>query len=175
MLAKTKHKKIWKFYWNPFCCLGRVMDNATVSSLCVASRLCKSTLFPFDSFSYKKKTQIIPPPNIFPVLIKFDTHILLYPPLSSGRGVYSICPFVRECFPHCLCNSSLTTWWNLFFPRYTGVKKTQHYKLFISNPIVLFWRTKKKTQWSTKHYTPFKDWATRTPLKTRGELICPGK
>ena len=26
----------------------------------------------------------------------------------------------------------------LFFPRYTGVKKTQHYKLFISNPIVLF-------------------------------------
>ena len=32
----------------------------------------------------------------------------------------------------------------LFFPRYTGVKKTQHYKLFISNPIVLFWRTKKK-------------------------------
>ena len=33
----------------------------------------------------------------------------------------------------------------LFFPRYTGVKKTQHYKLFISNPIVLFWRTKKKT------------------------------
>ena len=34
----------------------------------------------------------------------------------------------------------------LFFPRYTGVKKIQHYKLFISNPIVLFWRTKKKTQ-----------------------------
>ncbi len=34
----------------------------------------------------------------------------------------------------------------LFFPRYTGVKKTQHYKLFISNPIVLFWRTKKKNQ-----------------------------
>ena len=33
----------------------------------------------------------------------------------------------------------------LFFPRYTGVKKTQHYKLFISNPIVLFWGTKKKT------------------------------
>ena len=32
----------------------------------------------------------------------------------------------------------------LFFPRYTGVKKTQHYKLFISNPIVLFWRIKKK-------------------------------
>jgi hypothetical protein len=24
MLAKTKHKKLWKFYWNPFCCLGRV-------------------------------------------------------------------------------------------------------------------------------------------------------
>ena len=37
MLAKTKHKKLWKFYWNPFCCLGRVMDNATVSSLyCIA-------------------------------------------------------------------------------------------------------------------------------------------
>jgi hypothetical protein len=35
--AKTKHKKLWKFYWNPFCCLGRVMDNATVSSLyCIA-------------------------------------------------------------------------------------------------------------------------------------------
>ena len=33
----------------------------------------------------------------------------------------------------------------LFFPRYTGVKKTQHYKLFISNPIVLFWRTNKKS------------------------------
>jgi hypothetical protein len=29
----------------------------------------------------------------------------------------------------------------LFFLRYTGVKKTQHYKLFISNPINLFWRT----------------------------------
>jgi hypothetical protein len=29
MLAKTKHKNLWKFYWNPFCCLGRVMDNAT--------------------------------------------------------------------------------------------------------------------------------------------------
>ena len=37
MLAKTKHKKFWKFYWNPFCCLGRDMDNATVSSLyCIA-------------------------------------------------------------------------------------------------------------------------------------------
>ena len=33
----------------------------------------------------------------------------------------------------------------LFFPKYTGVKKTQRYKLFISNPIVLFWRTKKTT------------------------------
>ena len=30
----------------------------------------------------------------------------------------------------------------LFFPRYTWVKKTQHYKVFISNPIVLFWRIK---------------------------------
>ena len=37
MLAKTKHKKLWKFYWNPFCCLGRVMDSATVYSLyCIA-------------------------------------------------------------------------------------------------------------------------------------------
>ena len=37
MLAKTKHKKLWKFYWNLFCCLGRVMNNATVSSLyCIA-------------------------------------------------------------------------------------------------------------------------------------------
>ena len=35
MLAKTKHEKLWKFYWNPFCCLGRVMDNATVSSLSI--------------------------------------------------------------------------------------------------------------------------------------------
>ena len=33
----------------------------------------------------------------------------------------------------------------LFFPKYIEVKKTQHYKLFISNPIVLFWRTKKNT------------------------------
>ena len=32
----------------------------------------------------------------------------------------------------------------LSFPRYTGVKKTQHYKRFNSNPIVLFWRIKKK-------------------------------
>ena len=37
MLAKIKHKKLWKFYWNPFCCLGRVMNNATASSLyCIA-------------------------------------------------------------------------------------------------------------------------------------------
>ena len=37
LLAKTKHNKLWKFYWNPFCCLRRVMDNATVSSLyCIA-------------------------------------------------------------------------------------------------------------------------------------------
>ena len=37
MLAKTKHEKLWKFYWNPFCCLGSVMDSATVSSLyCIA-------------------------------------------------------------------------------------------------------------------------------------------
>ena len=33
MLAKTKHKKLWKFYWNPFCCLGRVMNNASILSL----------------------------------------------------------------------------------------------------------------------------------------------
>ena len=33
MLAKTKHKNLWKFYRNPFRCLGRVMDNATVSFL----------------------------------------------------------------------------------------------------------------------------------------------
>ena len=33
MLAKTKHKNLCKFYWNPFRCLGRVMDNATVSFL----------------------------------------------------------------------------------------------------------------------------------------------
>ena len=37
----------------------------------------------------------------------------------------------------------------LFFPRYTGVKKTQHYTPFISNPIVLFWRTKKKKPTAT--------------------------
>jgi hypothetical protein len=33
MLAKTKHKKLSKFYRNPLCCLGRVIDNATISFL----------------------------------------------------------------------------------------------------------------------------------------------
>ena len=33
MLAKTKYKNLWKFYWNPLCCLGKVMDNATLSFL----------------------------------------------------------------------------------------------------------------------------------------------
>ena len=41
----------------------------------------------------------------------------------------------------------------LFFPRYTGVNKTQHYKLFSSNPIVLFWRTKKKQQQHNSTYS----------------------
>jgi hypothetical protein len=36
-------------------------------------------------------------------------HIFYTPRYPAGGGVYSICPFVRECFPHCLCNSSLTT------------------------------------------------------------------
>ena len=53
---------------------------------------------------------------------------------------------------HCYYLYSVVLWqqiWRnvlpLFFPIYTGVKKTQHYKLFISNPIVLFWRTKRKS------------------------------
>jgi hypothetical protein len=32
------NKNLWKFYWNPFSCLGRVMDNAIVPFLyCMAS------------------------------------------------------------------------------------------------------------------------------------------
>ena len=41
---------------------------------------CKSTFFPFNPFSYKKKNQITPPPKIFPVLIKFDTAHIFIPP-----------------------------------------------------------------------------------------------
>ena len=44
----------------------------------------------------------------------------------------------------------------LFFPRYTGVKKTQHYKLFISNPIVLhlyFEELKKNQQQHSRTYS----------------------
>jgi hypothetical protein len=38
MLAKTKHKKFWKFYWNPLCCLGRVMvDHHWTRILCIYS------------------------------------------------------------------------------------------------------------------------------------------
>ena len=73
---------------------------------------CKSTFFPFDPFSYKKKKKKSPPSKNFSVLIKFDTAHIFIPPAILREGVYSICPFVRECFPHCLCNSSLTTWWN---------------------------------------------------------------
>jgi hypothetical protein len=53
MLAKTKHKNLWKYYWNPFCCLGRVMDIETVSFLyCIvykikAITLKKEVLVPF--------------------------------------------------------------------------------------------------------------------------------
>jgi hypothetical protein len=52
----------------------------------------------------------------------------------------------------------------LFFPRYTGVKKTQHYKLFISNPIVLFWRTNERK--AEVLYTPIFFWRMYTnPIK----------
>ena len=57
-------------------------------------------------FHIKKKTYH-PPPNFFSVLIKFDTAHIFIPPAIQWEGVYSICPFDRECFPHCLCNSSL--------------------------------------------------------------------
>jgi hypothetical protein len=43
------------------------------------------------------------------VLIKFDTAHMFIPPAIQRKGVYSIWPLVRECFPHCLFNSSLTT------------------------------------------------------------------
>jgi hypothetical protein len=43
-----------------------------------------------------------PPSKNFPVLIKFDT-AHFYTPAIQREGVYSICPFVCECFPHCLC------------------------------------------------------------------------
>jgi hypothetical protein len=56
---------------------------------------CKSTFFPFDPFSYKKKNQITPPPKIFPVLIKFDTAHIFISPAIQREGVYSICPCVR--------------------------------------------------------------------------------
>jgi hypothetical protein len=47
---------------------------------------CKSTFFPFDPFSYKKKTQITPPP----VLIKFDTAHILYTPRYPAEGGYIV-------------------------------------------------------------------------------------
>jgi hypothetical protein len=71
--------------------------------------LVKVPFFPLIPFHIKKKTKITSPPKIFPVLIKFDTAHIFIPPAILREGVYSICPFVRECFPHCLCNSSLTT------------------------------------------------------------------
>ena len=63
---------------------------------------CKSTFYPFDPFSYKKPNQMTPLPKKFPVLIKFDTAHIFIPPAILREGVYSICPFVCECFPHCL-------------------------------------------------------------------------
>ena len=47
---------------------------------------CKSTFFPFDPFSYWKKTQITPPPKKIPVLIKFDTAHILIPPAIQREG-----------------------------------------------------------------------------------------
>jgi hypothetical protein len=47
---------------------------------------CKSTFFPFDPFSYKKKTQITPPPFFFSVLIKFDTAHIFIPPAIQREG-----------------------------------------------------------------------------------------
>ena len=52
-----------------------------------------------------------------------------------------------------VCQQILRNVLPLFFPRYTGVKKTQHYKFFISNPIVLFWRTKKQQQQHNRTYS----------------------
>jgi hypothetical protein len=43
-----------------------------------------------------------------------------------------------------------------FFPRYTRVKKTQHYKLFISNPIVLFEELKKKPNRTYSERPPYR-------------------
>ena len=83
---------------------------------------------------------------------------------KSGMCCFSVVPLIensdgwrmrlREWY-HCYYFYSVVCqqiWRNvlpLFFPRYTGVKKTQHYKHFISNPIVLFWRTKKKNNNNT--------------------------
>jgi hypothetical protein len=78
---------------------------------------------------------------------------------SDGWASYRICLFLWtfpfECaleygtivitFISVVCQHIWCNVLPLFFPRYTGVKKTQHYKLFISNSIVLFWRTKKNT------------------------------
>ena len=36
-------------------------------------------------------------------------------------------------------------------------------------------KVQKDKQWSTKHTHKTKDWVTQTPLKTRGELRCPGR
>ena len=36
-------------------------------------------------------------------------------------------------------------------------------------------KVQKGKQWSTKHTHKTKDWVTQTPLKTGGELRCPGR
>ena len=61
-------------------------------------------------------------------------------PFWMRRGVRYHCYYLYSV----VCQQIWRNVLPLFFPRYTGVKKTQHYKHFISNPIVLFWRTKKK-------------------------------
>jgi hypothetical protein len=75
----------------------------------------------------------------------------------------------------------------LFFPRYTGVKKTQHYKLFISNPIVLFLqilskiniRNFKKTYYNIScksTFFPFDPFSFKKKKKKKKKLIhFPGK
>jgi hypothetical protein len=61
-------------------------------------------------------------------------------PFWMSLGVRYHCYYLYSVVCQQICRNVLP----LSFPRYTGVKKTQHYKLFISNPIVLFWRIKKK-------------------------------
>ena len=66
---------------------------------------CKSTFFPFDPFSYKKKPNHPLSKKISGInKIWYGTYF--YTPRYPAGGRYIV--YVR----HCLCNSSLTTWWN---------------------------------------------------------------